>query len=93
MTRLRWPGSSRPYGTLPGMPLGSSKSLIDSRWWARTYRRLFGAEDMHSHYRWEAIKPYIDFTAARTLEVGGGDGWITFEVAEINPNPILATRV
>ncbi len=69
-----------------------SKSLIDRRWYARAYRKLFGAEDMHSHYRWDAIEPYIDFDAASTLEVGGGDGWVTFEVAERNSHPIVVTE-
>jgi len=63
-------------------PLGTSKSLIDDRWAFRSYRRLFGAEDLHSHYRWAAVKPYIDFAAEKTLEVGGGDGRISFEVVD-----------
>jgi len=77
---------------LAAMPLGSSKSLIDPRRGARAYRRLFGSEEMHSHFRWAAIKPYIDFNAQHTLEVGGGDGWVTFEVAEHNKNPMVATE-
>ncbi len=77
---------------LAAMPLGSSKSLIDPRRGARAYRRLFGSEEMHSHFRWAAIKPYIDFNARHTLEVGGGDGWVTFEVAEHNKNPMVATE-
>jgi SAM-dependent methyltransferase len=63
-------------------PLGASKSLIDHRPAFRAYRSLFGAEDMHSHYRWAAVAPYIDFDADRTLEVGGGDGRISFEVVD-----------
>jgi SAM-dependent methyltransferase len=62
-------------------PFGASKSLMDDRWIFRWYRRLFGAEDMHSHFRWDAVAPLIDFHASRTLEVGGGDGRIAFEVA------------
>lgn len=62
-------------------PLGVSKSLTDSRPAFRAYRRLFGAEDMHSHYRWNAVAPSINLSARRTLEVGGGDGRISFEVA------------
>ena len=77
---------------LAAMPLGSSKSLIDARRGARAYRRLFGSEEMHSHFRWAAIEPYIDFNAKHTLEVGGGDGWVTFEVAEHNKNPMVATE-
>jgi SAM-dependent methyltransferase len=65
-----------------GVPLGASKSLIDRRPVFRLYRRLFGAEDMHSHYRWDAVRPFIDFAAADTLEVGGGDGRMAFEVAD-----------
>jgi SAM-dependent methyltransferase len=60
--------------------LGQDKSLIDRRLIFRTYRRLFGSEDMHSHFRWAAVSPLIDRTAAATLEVGGGDGRIGFEV-------------
>lgn len=62
--------------------LGATKSLIDRRWAFRGYRRLFGAEDMHSHYRWDAISRYLDLGAATTLEVGGGDGRISFEAAD-----------
>ena len=62
--------------------LGASKSLIDDRWAFRLYRRLFGAEDMHSHYRWDAISRYLDLHAASTLEVGGGDGRISFEAVD-----------
>lgn len=62
-------------------PLGASKSLIDHRLLFRLYRRLFGAEDMHSHYRWDAVAPFIEMNAVRTLEVGGGDGRISFEIA------------
>jgi 2-polyprenyl-3-methyl-5-hydroxy-6-metoxy-1,4-benzoquinol methylase len=62
-------------------PLGASKSLIDHRLAFRLYRRLFGAEDMHSHYRWAAVAPLIEMNAVRTLEVGGGDGRISFEIA------------
>ena len=62
--------------------LGASKSLIDDRWAFRLYRRLFGAEDMHSHYRWDAISRYLDLDAASTLEVGGGDGRISFEAVD-----------
>lgn len=36
---------------------------------------------MHSHYRWDAVAPLIDYSARQTLEVGGGDGRISFEVA------------
>lgn len=62
--------------------LGSSKSLVDRRPAFRWYRRLFGAEDMHSHYRWHAIEPLADRSAGRTLEVGGGDGRMSFELAD-----------
>ena len=55
---------------------------LDDRLPFRVYRRLCGAEDMHSHYRWDAVKPFIDMTAADTLEVGGGDGRMAFEVAD-----------
>ena len=64
------------------MPLGSSKSVIDDRPIFRIYRRLFGAEDMHSHYRWNAIRPFIDVQAEETLEVGGGDGRMAFELVD-----------
>jgi 2-polyprenyl-3-methyl-5-hydroxy-6-metoxy-1,4-benzoquinol methylase len=74
-------------------PLGASKSLVDSRPAFRAYRRLFGAENMHSHYRWNAVSPLIDYAARRTLEVGGGDGRISFEVASLgHANPIVMTE-
>jgi SAM-dependent methyltransferase len=74
-------------------PLGASKSLIDDRRVFRWYRHAFGAEDMHSHYRWEAVAPLIDLRATRTLEVGGGDGRISFEVATRGHEaPIVVTE-
>ena len=63
-----------------GRHLGQDKSLIDRRLPFRVYRRLFGSEDMHSHYRWAAVRPLIDLGSRCTLEVGGGDGRIGFEV-------------
>lgn len=63
--------------------LGVSTSLTEPRWVFRTYRRLFGAEDMHSHFRWAAVAPFVDLSSASTLEVGGGDGRISFEVANL----------
>jgi SAM-dependent methyltransferase len=63
-----------------GRHLGQDKSLIDRRIPFRLYRRLFGSEDMHSHYRWAAIRPLVALDSPRTLEVGGGDGRIGFEV-------------
>jgi SAM-dependent methyltransferase len=71
-----------PKSPIRRSPLGSSKSLIDHRRAFRTYRRLFGAEDLHSHYRRAAVKRYIDFAAGHTREVGGGDGRIGFEVVD-----------
>jgi SAM-dependent methyltransferase len=72
----------RVGSSLPDMSrhLGQDKSLIDRRLPFRAYRRLFGSEDMHSHYRWAAVSPLVDRRAGRTLEVGGGDGRIAFEV-------------
>lgn len=69
-------------GRGPGRRLGSSKSRIESRWVYRLYRSIFGAEDMHSHYRWNAIAPFIAVDTKHSLEVGGGDGRISFEVAD-----------
>lgn len=57
-----------------------SKSVIDRRPIFHWYRRLFGSEDMHSHYRWNAIRDLVDYDANRTLEVGGGDGRMSFEI-------------
>ena len=74
-------GHPRRHAGTSRARLGASKSLIESRASFRIYRRLFGAEDMHSHYRWAAIAPLIDLDASHTLEVGGGDGRISFEVA------------
>ncbi len=74
-------------------PLGASKSLVDGRVAFKAYRRLFGAEDMHSHYRWNTVAPMIDLRATRTLEVGGGDGRISFEVASLGHTaPIVMTE-
>ena len=60
--------------------LGQDKSLIDRRLPFRAYRSLFGSEDLHSHFRWSAVSPLIQRGQLRTLEVGGGDGRIAFEV-------------
>lgn len=57
----------------------------------KTYRRLFGAEDIHGHFRWNAVRRYVDPYAKRTLEVGCGEGWMTVEVARLNPNTIYAS--
>ncbi|MCW2753049.1 MAG: hypothetical protein JWQ32_460 [Marmoricola sp.] len=73
--------------------MGASKSLVDDRVAVTLYRRFFGAEDMHSHYRWNAVAPLIDLDATRTLEVGGGDGRISFEVASLGHTaPIVMTE-
>ncbi len=75
-------------------PFGATKSLMDDRRVFRWYRRLFGAEDMHSHFRWDAVAPMIDLAAGRTLEVGGGDGRIAFEVASRGHDaPIVVTEL
>lgn len=60
--------------------LGQDKSLIDRRLPFRAYRSLFGSEDLHSHFRWAAVSPMIQRGHLRTLEVGGGDGRMAFEV-------------
>jgi SAM-dependent methyltransferase len=66
---------------------------MDDRTAFRLYRRMFGAEDMHSHYRWDAVAPLIDLNASRTLEVGGGDGRISFEVVlRGHAGPIVMTE-
>ena len=70
-------------GELRRRPFGAAnKSLIDRRPLFHLYRRIFGAEDMHSHYRWNAIRDLIDYNAAKTLEVGGGDGRMSFEIVD-----------
>lgn len=61
--------------------LGQDKSLVDDRVAFRLYRRLFGTEDLHSHIRWAAVAPFVDLESSSTLEVGGGDGRMAFEVA------------
>lgn len=48
----------------------------------RLYRKLFGAEDMHSHYRWNALLPLVELDAQRTLEIGAGDGRMTFALVD-----------
>jgi SAM-dependent methyltransferase len=48
---------------------------------------------MHSHYRWNAVAPLLDLNAGRTLEVGGGDGRIGFELASRGHRaPIVITE-
>lgn len=53
--------------------------MIDDR---PIFRIHFGTEDMHSHYRWNAIRPFIDVQAEETLEVAGGDGRMSFELVD-----------
>lgn len=70
-------------------PLGQSHALLDEPKVLRVYRRLFGIEDYHSHFRWNAIKRYLDPTAKRILEVGAHSGLVTFEVAKRNPGATI----
>lgn len=67
------------------MVLGDSHAVLDDRAALNAYRRIFGIEDYHSHFRWRAVKRYIDFRAGSTLEVGAGSGLIAFEIAQRNP--------
>ena len=71
----------RAGGTLGGMTgLGTAHSAL----WPqprRMYHRLFGTEDLHSHLRWNAIRRYVDYQAARTLEVGANTGVMTATLA------------
>jgi 2-polyprenyl-3-methyl-5-hydroxy-6-metoxy-1,4-benzoquinol methylase len=48
---------------------------------ARLYGKFAGYTLLHGHFRWGAVKPFIDFQAKRTLDVGAGTGLMTFEVA------------
>lgn len=60
----------------------------------RLYGRIIGFPEFHSHLRWRAIKPYIRLDARQTLEVGAGNGLITFEVAKLAPTmPIFASDI
>ncbi|GAA3813140.1 hypothetical protein GCM10022242_14460 [Nocardioides panacisoli] len=79
--------------------LGAAKSAVPAPPHYRLYRRLFGAEDMHSHYRWNALLPLVDLDARHTLEVGAGDGRMTFalvdagltgEVTAAEPDPVTS---
>jgi SAM-dependent methyltransferase len=83
--RLRGdPGGERVGVLLDVMwrPLGTSHAALhhDDRT-LRTWIRLFGVDDFHSHFRWAAVRRYIDWNAARTLEVGANSGVMTFEIA------------
>ena len=52
----------------------NSKNVIP-----KLYYRLFGVLDLHSHIRWQAIKPYIDKSNDKNAEIGGGWGIMSFE--------------
>lgn len=63
------------------MAFGEAQFLIRREIVAKLYGRLVGITDFHSHFRWLAIKPFINFGDNRTLEVGADTGLMTFEVA------------
>lgn len=63
-------------------PLGTAQSvLLSGRPVSKRFVEMFGVADFHSHFRWHAIERYIDWSAARTLEVGANSGVMTFEIA------------
>jgi ubiquinone/menaquinone biosynthesis C-methylase UbiE len=55
----------------------------------RLFRRLTGVGDFHSHIRWNAIRRYVDFNAARTVELGANTGVMSIEVATRNPGGLV----
>ena len=73
------------------MTLGRDNAVGATTRAVGVYRRLFGSEDWHGHFRWHAIRDYIDPFAATTLEVGCGEGLMTIAVARINPNRIMGS--
>jgi len=70
-------------------PLGKSHALLDEAPLLQRYRRIFGIEDYHSHFRWNAIKRYLDPSAKRILEVGAHSGLMTFEIVKHNPDAVI----
>jgi SAM-dependent methyltransferase len=75
------------------MPLGSiyainikGKKLKDIL--HRTYLKLFGVADLHSHIRYRAIKKYFQSTD-KNVEIGAGSGLMTFEFAKETGKNIL----
>ncbi|MGC9005767.1 MAG: aconitase X, partial [Candidatus Micrarchaeia archaeon] len=54
----------------------------------RTYLKLFGVADLHSHIRYRAIKKYFQSTD-KNVEIGAGSGLMTFEFAKETGKNIL----
>jgi ubiquinone/menaquinone biosynthesis C-methylase UbiE len=79
------------------MPIGAEQRYLPSRChsglrsllkplYPTAYFCVYGTEDLHTHIRWRAIKPFVS-SACRTgaeviLDVGCGYGSISFEVAQ-----------
>ena len=76
MNSLRMVGSG-PWGSLRVNALRKPTLKSALR---RTYLRLFGEPELHSHVRWNGILPLLDFNASRTLEVGCGEGIMLLEL-------------
>lgn len=73
-------------------PLGTSQSILQTSWAGRVYTGLFGVADFHSHFRWDAIRRYVDWNARLTLEVGSNSGVKTFELAPRMSGEIVASE-
>ncbi|MCD4535635.1 methyltransferase domain-containing protein [Nocardioides sp. cx-169] len=72
--------------------LGASHAVLHTSAARKTYHRIFGIDDLHSHFRWNAAKRYIDFTAERTLEVGANSGVMTFALASRMGGQIVSSE-
>lgn len=77
------------------MAFGEAQFLVRNKTTARLYGKLVGITDFHSHFRWAAIKQFINFQAQRTLEAGAGTGLMTFEVAKrlVKNGKIIASEL
>ncbi len=64
------------------MPFGTNQTNAGYNPITRIFGWIFGIPEFHSHFRWRAVKKYINWDARKTLEIGAGSGLMTFEVAK-----------
>jgi len=74
------------------VPLGTAHAAVAPSRFARIYRRHFGIEDFHSHFRWQAVREWVDTDSELTLEVGCNIGVISIEVARLIRGTLVASE-
>jgi ubiquinone/menaquinone biosynthesis C-methylase UbiE len=75
------------------MPVGDAIRYNSKNAARKLYYRLFGVLDLHSHIRWQAIKPYVDKFLNKNAEIGGGWGVMSFEFVKTTGKSIDCIEV